>query len=247
MELKNNIITARCEDILPLLADDSVDVIFTGPPFDGAMMGRDWTLDILWLGKEFSRILKNGGVCLFSTSDKISNGKKSLTSFNTVISWCYNTELGLWTDYVIIRGGQEGFWWSSRPRIDHEFLFVFVKSSNKPKTYKKDPFMMQGKSGKMKCGGSVIDIREWKLKTNRIIKSQKEDLAVPFPEEFALRMLDSFTTKGDFVLDPFCGTGTVPLVATKLGLDYLGIEMREHVAEFARKRLDPSLKGFGFE
>ncbi len=40
------------------------------------------------------------------------------------------------------------------------------------------------------------------------------------------------------VLDPFCGTGTTCVAAKELGFDFVGIELDEETAEFARNRLD---------
>jgi DNA modification methylase len=40
------------------------------------------------------------------------------------------------------------------------------------------------------------------------------------------------------VLDPFCGTGTTCVAAKELGFDFVGIELDEEMAEFARNRLD---------
>ena len=39
------------------------------------------------------------------------------------------------------------------------------------------------------------------------------------------------------VLDPFCGSGTVGVVATQLGRDFLGIELKPEYAEMARRRI----------
>jgi site-specific DNA-methyltransferase (adenine-specific) len=40
------------------------------------------------------------------------------------------------------------------------------------------------------------------------------------------------------VLDPFCGTGTTCVAAKELGFNFVGIELDEETAEFARNRLD---------
>jgi DNA modification methylase len=40
------------------------------------------------------------------------------------------------------------------------------------------------------------------------------------------------------VLDPFFGTGTVGAVASRLGRDWLGIELNPVYAALARQRLD---------
>jgi len=40
------------------------------------------------------------------------------------------------------------------------------------------------------------------------------------------------------VLDPFCGTGTTCVAAKELGFDFVGIELDEETAEFARSRVN---------
>jgi DNA modification methylase len=62
-----------------------------------------------------------------------------------------------------------------------------------------------------------------------------------FPEELAEVVITRWTQPGDRILDPFCGFGTVLLVAERLGRIGVGIERDEERASFAASRLrDPS-------
>jgi len=58
-----DIVCARCEDALPWLEDDSVDLIVTDPPYGISFMGKDWDRAVpsvdIW--KECLRVLKPGG------------------------------------------------------------------------------------------------------------------------------------------------------------------------------------------
>ncbi|MEM1672662.1 MAG: DNA methyltransferase, partial [Archaeoglobaceae archaeon] len=53
--------------------------------------------------------------------------------------------------------------------------------------------------------------------------------------------LESLGMKGrsphDLVLDPFCGSGTVLVVAKKLGRSYIGIDIDPKYCEIAKNRL----------
>ncbi|MDF7673920.1 DNA methyltransferase [Acetobacteraceae bacterium ESL0709] len=57
------------------------------------------------------------------------------------------------------------------------------------------------------------------------------------PESLLHRVLLASTRENDVVLDPFCGTGTTPAVAKKLGRHYLGIERYLPYLEAARRRV----------
>jgi site-specific DNA-methyltransferase (adenine-specific) len=88
------------------------------------------------------------------------------------------------------------------------------------------------------------------------------DLTVPFwsmpentdhptqkPEKLLAKLLLASSREGDFVFDPFLGSGTTAVVARKLGRHFLGIEMDESYACLALKRVelandDPSVQGY---
>jgi len=88
------------------------------------------------------------------------------------------------------------------------------------------------------------------------------DLTVPFwsmpentdhptqkPEKLLAKLMLASSREGDFVFDPFLGSGTTAAVARKLGRRFLGIEIDEHYACLAAKRvetavLDPSIQGY---
>lgn len=58
----------------------------------------------------------------------------------------------------------------------------------------------------------------------------------PFPEELAERVISS--THAKIVCDPFSGSGTTALAATKLGRHFIGIDKSECYCEMAKLRLE---------
>lgn len=88
------------------------------------------------------------------------------------------------------------------------------------------------------------------------------DLTVPFwsmpentdhptqkPEKLIAKLLLASSREGDFVFDPFLGSGTTATVARKLGRRFLGVEVDETFACLAAKRVevandDPSIQGY---
>ena len=73
----------------------------------------------------------------------------------------------------------------------------------------------------------------------KIKKSIKKKLfhSTQKPEELLERIVLASTKPGDFVLDPFFGTGTTGAVCKKLGRKFIGIESNLTYMKAAKKRI----------
>lgn len=58
------------------------------------------------------------------------------------------------------------------------------------------------------------------------------------PDELARRLILAFSNQGDAVLDPMCGSGTVPVVAAKNGREFIGIDISPEYCDIAHERLE---------
>lgn len=58
-----------------------------------------------------------------------------------------------------------------------------------------------------------------------------------FPETLAMEFINFFTKKGQWVLDPFVGTGSTLIAAKLLNRNSIGIELYQKYAKLARRRL----------
>ena len=63
------------------------------------------------------------------------------------------------------------------------------------------------------------------------------------PERLLARVIEMATDPGDWVLDPFLGSGTTAAVAHKLGRRWIGIESGAHVETLAEARLERVVRG----
>lgn len=82
----------------------------------------------------------------------------------------------------------------------------------------------------------------WSMPENTIHPTQK-------PEKLLAKILLAGSNEGDFIFDPFLGSGTTSVVAKKLNRRYCGIEMNEEYACLAEKRLllaesDKTIQGY---
>lgn len=87
-----------------------------------------------------------------------------------------------------------------------------------------------------------LTIPFWSMPENTDHPTQK-------PEKLLAKLLLASSREGDFVFDPFLGSGTTAVVARKLGRQFLGIEMDDSYACLALKRVelandDPSVQGY---
>lgn len=84
----------------------------------------------------------------------------------------------------------------------------------------------------------------------RINQEQNNPHPAPFPEKLVSRILESaigYTpSEQKIVLDAYFGSGTVGVVAQRMGIDYLGFELSEAYAVQARHRIDNSFVAADF-
>jgi site-specific DNA-methyltransferase (adenine-specific) len=87
-----------------------------------------------------------------------------------------------------------------------------------------------------------ITIPFWSMPENTDHPTQK-------PEKLLAKIILASTREGDFIFDPFLGSGTTSVVAKKLERKYCGIELDELYCCLAEKRLemadtDQSIQGY---
>lgn len=87
-----------------------------------------------------------------------------------------------------------------------------------------------------------ISIPFWSMPENTDHPTQK-------PEKLIAKLILASSNEGDFVFDPFLGSGTTSVVAKKLKRNYSGIELDNHYCCLAEKRLslvdnDTNIQGY---
>lgn len=146
-----------------------------------------------------------------------------------------------------------------RPTRAHEFIFLFAKepkyfydseaskepasgrSSGRKNTDKAgDGEGFEIRSGFAKCGEKKWDVRNprdvWTISS----KPFKGAHFAVFPEALVERCMKAGIPTGGTALDPFAGSGTVGVVAKRLGRDFIGIELNPAYVAMAEKRIAAS-------
>ncbi|HYD30884.1 MAG TPA: site-specific DNA-methyltransferase [Azospirillaceae bacterium] len=110
-----------------------------------------------------------------------------------------------------------------RPTRSHEYLFMMTKSLKYQ--YQRE---------------SVLEANGRNRRTVWNVNTQPFPGAhfATFPPALIEPAVEASTKPGDFVLDPFFGSGTVGLVCQDLGRRYVGIELHPAYVEIAAERLN---------
>ena len=89
---------------------------------------------------------------------------------------------------------------------------------------------------------SAKDYQKWFQQIwNGVTGASTKDHPAPYPVELAERLIRMFSFVGDTVLDPFMGTGTTALAASKWGRNSINFEIDADYFSFAAKRLEGEL------
>ena len=124
----------------------------------------------------------------------------------------------------------------------YEFLLVFTKNGASdyefhkprvPQKYAKADPREHKRNARGRCIGNIIRVPAYRPPN---IKELGYHVAA-YPEELVALMLESFTSEGATVLDPFLGSGTTLKVARGMGRYGLGVELNEDFAPLIERRI----------
>ncbi len=222
IKMDSRLFYGDCLDELKKLADCSVDLIVTDPPYNiGVDYGdnkdnmKDFEYQkwcIKWI-KECERVLKeNGSLYLINYPEnnaRIFNSIDSKTHliFRNWIVWHYPTNVG----------HSPKNWTRSQRSI------LFYTKGNR--------FIFNLKEGEV-----VEDYVEFNL-----VKNVSKEKQQGFPNQIPVKLLELLiglsSNEGDIVLDPFVGSGSVPIACLNMKRRYIGIEKEQQNLSICQQRI----------
>jgi DNA modification methylase len=99
-------------------------------------------------------------------------------------------------------------------------------------TYGKTAFHKDGKNP----GDVWGDIKQLTYRSRELLGRELLN-TIQKPEKLMERLILASSQPGDVVLDPFCGSGTVPVVCQRLGRRFVACEINPKYVELATERL----------
>lgn len=207
----NAVILGDCCSVMQQFPDSSMNLVLTDPPYLINYQSRD--------GRTIAGDTNDVWLLpAFSEAYRVLKSGGFCISF---YGWSKaDRYLGAWRE--------AGF----RP-VGHLVLIKSYTSGSAFLQYRHEQAYLLAK-GRVDCPLSPIsDVLYWKYTGNRLHPTQK-------PVRALMRLIRAFSSPGDVVLDPFCGSGSVLLAAKISGRRYIGIEVRPDYCEVAQRRLTRS-------
>jgi DNA modification methylase len=206
-------------------------------------------LDRVW--KEVYRVLKDGGFACINIGDatRTIDGKFMLyPNHSRILQYCL--ELGfnplpeiLWRKQTNAPNKFMGSGMlpaGAYLTLEHEFILI-LRKGNKRVFGSKDEKLERQKSAFFWEERNMWFSDVWEglkgAKQNDIDKRIRERSGA-FPFELAYRLINMFSLRKDFVLDPFLGTGTTTLASMVAGRNSIGIEIDLNFRKYLFARFD---------
>ncbi len=248
----SSIITGDALRLIPNLADDTVQLVVTSPPYPGQcgndlLPGAwlDWTA--AWLAALAPKLTPNGVLALNVHFKRTPVGwfdrrlfnipaiaPRSLALLDTYVYGKTNPAPAGPLTYCDPPGWELIFILTRAPR-PQDVLFNPVRAPYSPKSIAKRGRLYSNMSAQQ-----TDPHPDGARQTNLLLMTMSGDQNRPraqgisFPRALPERFIRQYTNPGDLVLDPFCGVGTTCYVAQQLGRRWLGFEIDPDEAERAR-------------
>ena len=267
----NKIISGDCEEILKALPDNSIDLIFTSPPYAdqrsstyGGIKPDKYVSWFMPKANEFQRVLKPTGSFVLNIKERVVNGERHTYVLELILEM--RKKGWLWTEeYIWHKKNSHPGKWPNRFRDNWERLIHFTKQK-KFNMYQDQVMVPVGDWAKTRLkklsetdkrrdesrvgSGFGKNISNW-LDRDMVYPSNVLHMATEcynqqhsavFPVDLPAWFIKLLTQPGDIVLDPFNGSGTTCVAASRLDRSYLGLDTNQEYCELAVNRLQNEFK-----
>jgi DNA modification methylase len=266
MAFLDKIICGDCEQVLTELPSDSIDLIFTSPPYAdqrkhtyGGVRPDEYVAWFLPKAAEFRRVLKPTGTFVLNIKERVVEGERHTYVIELILEM--RKQGWLWTEeFIWHKKNSYPGKWPNRFRDNWERLIQFNKTKKfnmfqeavmvpvgdwaKDRLAKLSDTDKTRDESKVGSGfGKKVSNwlgRELVYPTNVIhmaTECANRNHSAAFPIELPTWFIKLFTQPGDVVLDPFIGSGTTAVAAVQLGRQYYGIDSNPEYVEMARRRM----------
>jgi len=270
MSKKSKLYLGDSKVVLKDFEDDSIDLIFTSPPYAdsrkntyGGIHPDKYVAWFLPISEQLLRVLKPTGTFVLNIKEKVVAGERHTYVIDLIHEM--KNQGWLWTEeFIWHKKNSYPGKWPNRFRDSWERLLQFNKAKhfnmfqeevmtpvgNWAKSRLKNLSTTDQQRDNAKNGsGFGKNVSNWigremVYPTNVLhlaTECNNKDHSAAFPDELPEWFIKLFTKEGDIVLDPFMGSGTTTIVAQKMGRVGIGIEIVSEYYKLAENQLSQNL------
>ncbi len=268
--METQLILGDCREELTHIADNSIDLIFTSPPYAdsrtntyGGIKPDDYVEWFLPITTELLRVLKPTGTFVLNIKEKVVNGERHTYVIDLILAM--RNQGWLWTEeFIWHKKNSYPGKWPNRFRDSWERLLQFNKT-RKFNMYQEAVMVPMGDwaDRRLKTLSDTDKVRdpskvgsgfgkrianwigrEMAYPTNVLhlaTETRNRNHSAVFPEGLPEWFIKLFTVEGDWVLDPFMGSGTTMRVAQKMHRNSIGIEIMDEYYHLAKGQILPEV------
>lgn len=255
-----------CKDELVHLADDSVQLIFTSPPYAdqrrntyGGVHPDDYVAWFLPISAELLRVLKPSGTFVLNIKERVVNGERH--TYVLELIQALRQQGWLWTEeFIWHKKNSYPGKWPNRFRDSWERLLQFNKARQFD-MYQEAVMVPIGDWAKTRLtnlsdtdktrdesrvnSGFGKNISNWlgreKVYPTNVVhlatETSNKNHSAAFPRGLPEWFIKLFSQEHDTILDPFMGSGTTLFVANEMGRKAIGIDIMPEYVEMVQEEI----------
>ena len=248
--VNSTVFTGDCLDYLPKIPDCTVQLVVTSPPYNlGKEYEKKQNIEQYIKNQkqvitECHKKLRDTGSICYQVGNYVNNGTVIPLD---ILLYPIFSELGMKLRNRIIWHFGHGLHCSKRLSGRYETILWFTKTDKYtfnldkirvPQKYPNKRYFSGKNKGKLSCnplGKNPSDV--WNIPNVKHNHVEKTDHPAQFPVELVERLVLSLTKPGDYVFDPYIGSGSTAIVALKHGRNCIGAERESKYVNIMNERL----------
>ncbi len=245
-----------CLDFLKTIQRETIQLVVTSPPYN---IGKEYEKRVnleqyvaaqQQVIQECVRVLKPEGSICWQVGNHVDNG--AIVPLDAVLFPVFQ-KFGLQCRNRIIWHFEHGLHCSRRLSGRHETVLWFTKTDTYtfhldtvrvPQKYPGKKYFKGPRAGQYSCnplGKNPGDV--WIIPNVKSNHVEKTEHPCQFPVELIERLVLPLTNAGDWVLDPFAGSGTTIVAALRHDRRGAGAETLDKYRQIARDRIQRAMEG----
>ena len=235
-----NLYCGNCLEILPTLADNSVNMVLVDLPYGTTACKWDSIIPLDKLWEQYNRICKQDAAMVFTAAQPFTTILAASNLDNFRYEWIWEKPQG--TNPMNAK---------VMPLKSHENILVFYRKKPvyNPQMWYSTPY--SGFSSDTSKIGEVYGQAKSMHRDNpdgsrypkTILKFKQEKGLHPTqkPVDLMEYLIKTYTNSGDTVLDNTMGSGSTGVAAIKCGREFIGIEMDSEYYKIAKERIESTV------